>query len=85
MGGKLFEKEARMKCAICHNGQTFPSSISVMLERSGTTLVFKDVPADVCDNCGEEYVSSETNAQLLSKAEKAVERGVEIELLRFAA
>ena len=85
MAGWFFKKEALMKCAICRNGETRSSFISVMLQRSGTTLVFKDVPAEVCENCGEEYVSSEINAELLRKAEKAIERGVDLELLRFAA
>lgn len=74
-----------MKCAICRNGQTTAAKITVVLERSGTTLVFKDVPADVCDNCGEEYLSSEINRDLLQKANLAVGRGVDLELLRYAA
>jgi len=74
-----------MKCAICRNGQTSEAKITVVLERSGTTLVFKEVPADVCDNCGEEYLSSDTNQDLLEKARQSIERGVDLELLRYAA
>ena len=74
-----------MKCAICRNGITFSSSITIVLEKSGTTLVFKDVPAQVCDNCGEEYLSSDTNAVLLDKANKAASAGADLELLRYAA
>ncbi|MBN1980391.1 MAG: type II toxin-antitoxin system MqsA family antitoxin [Chitinivibrionales bacterium] len=74
-----------MKCAICRNGQTVQGTITIVMERSGTTVIIKDVPAEVCDNCGEEYISSDINKRLLEKAEKAIERGVDIELLRFAA
>jgi YgiT-type zinc finger domain-containing protein len=74
-----------MKCAICRNGETSPHTITVTLNRSGTTLVFKDVPADVCENCGEEYLNSETTRNLLNKAEKAIEHGSDFELLRYAA
>jgi hypothetical protein len=28
------------------------------------TLVVKDVPAQVCDNCGEEYVDADVTARL---------------------
>ncbi len=74
-----------MKCAICRNGETFSGTISVLLEKNETTLIFKDVPAQICDNCGEEYVSSEVNNTLLKKAHEAELKGVEIELLRYAA
>jgi YgiT-type zinc finger domain-containing protein len=74
-----------MRCPICRNGETAPGTTTVVLERSGTTLVFKGVPAEVCEECGEEYLSEETNRNLLRKAEDAVERGVDLELLRYAA
>jgi len=74
-----------MKCAICRNGQTVDGFITVTLESDQTTLVFKNVPAGVCENCGEEYLSADTNRALLRKAQEAVARGVDLELLRFAA
>lgn len=74
-----------MKCAICRNGYTVNGNITVVLERGLSTVVIKNVPAKVCENCGEEYLSEETNRQLLKKAKEAVDRGVELELLRFAA
>lgn len=74
-----------MKCAICRNGETSTGYITVLLERGETTLVFKNVPAQVCENCGEEYLPSETNKALLQKANDAVERGVDFEMLRYAA
>lgn len=74
-----------MKCTICRNGETSSAKITVVLERSGTTLIFREVPAEVCENCGEEYLASATNNELLRKAEQAVQKGVDLELLRFAA
>lgn len=74
-----------MKCAICMHGETQNGHITVVLEKENTTLVFKNVPAEICENCGEEYLSSETNANLLTKANEAVNRGVDLELLRYAA
>ena len=46
-----------MKCAICHNGKTEKGNTTVVLERDQTTLVYKNVPANICNNCGEEYIS----------------------------
>ena len=74
-----------MKCAICRNGTTDDGYITVTLERHQTTFIFKRVPAHVCDNCGEEYVSAETNKTLLQKAETMLENGVTLEMLNFAA
>ena len=54
-------------------------------KRSKRLLHIKKVPAQVCENCGEEYLSSQTNNDLLKKAQDAVERRVDFEMLRFAA
>jgi len=79
------QEKYSMKCAICRNGQTVEGHITVVLEREQSTLVFKNVPAQICENCGEEYLSADINRKLLQKAEDAVYRGVDLELLRFAA
>jgi YgiT-type zinc finger domain-containing protein len=74
-----------MTCVICKHGQTHPQAVSVTLERGPLTLVFKSVPADVCENCGEQYVSSQTSTRLLEEAEKAAAAGVQVEVRAFAA
>ena len=74
-----------MKCAICRNGKTIHGFATVVLDRHQTTIVFKRVPAQICDNCGEEYISSEVNQALQRHAEKEYKRGVTIELLDYAA
>ncbi len=74
-----------MRCAICQNGETVEGYVTIVLERDQTTLVFKKVPAMICDNCGEEYVSAEVNKVLLSRAREELERGVVLEMLNFAA
>jgi len=74
-----------MKCHICNNGQTQSGLVTVTLERGNVTLVYKAVPAQVCENCGEEYISSETTARLLQQAEAAVRAGVEVEVKAYMA
>jgi hypothetical protein len=54
-------------------------------ERGDTTVILKQVPADVCDNCGEYYLSDPITTKVLEKAEAAVASGTEVEILRFAA
>ena len=74
-----------MKCAICRNGNTEDGYATVILERDKTTLVFKHVPAKICDNCGEEYISSDVNKTLLRHAREELKRGITLEMLDFAA
>ncbi len=72
-----------MKCLICKNGETRSGKATVTLERDETTLVIKGVPADVCANCGEEYVGEDITARLLSAAEEAAEKGVQVDVRQY--
>ncbi|MCZ6780076.1 MAG: type II toxin-antitoxin system MqsA family antitoxin [Nitrospirae bacterium] len=74
-----------MRCVICKNGETRSGKATVTLEREGTTLVIKGVPAEVCDNCGEEYVDEATTARLLKTAEQAAEAGVQVDIRQYVA
>jgi len=74
-----------VKCVICKQGETRPGEMTVTLQRGDTTIIFKDVPAEICENCGEYYLSEEITEQVLSRAEEAVKSGAEVEILRFAA
>jgi YgiT-type zinc finger domain-containing protein len=61
-----------MKCVVCHHGDTKPGMTTVTFHRDGRTLVVNEVPADVCENCGEAYVAEDVTGQLL---EISVEAG----------
>ncbi len=74
-----------MKCAICNNGTTAEGQATVTLERGATTVVFRSVPADVCQNCGEEYICDDVAARLLALAEEAAVNGVQIDVRSFQA
>jgi YgiT-type zinc finger domain-containing protein len=74
-----------MQCLICKHGFTRPGHVTVTLQRGESTIIFKHVAADVCENCGEYYLSEEVTEKLLQRAEQAVKNGVEVEILRFAA
>ena len=73
-----------MKCAICKQGETKPRKTTLALEREHTTVVFKHVPAAVCGNCGEAYISEEISAKLLEAAEAAVRSGVLVDVREYA-
>jgi len=74
-----------MNCLICKQGELRAGSVTVTLERGTTTLVFKQVPAQVCENCGEAYVDEAISAQLLQAAAAAHAAGVQVEVRAFAA
>ena len=74
-----------MTCAICKQGRPTPGHATVTLQRGACTVIFKGVPANVCDNCGEYYLSEPLTADLLARAEAAVAKGAEVEILRYAA
>jgi len=74
-----------MNCVICKQGQTRAGLATVTLEREGAIVVFKRVPAEVCENCGEYYLSDEVTGDLLERAEEAIANGAEVEIRRYAA
>ena len=74
-----------MECVLCKHGETRPGTATVTLERGETIVVTKNVPADVCENCGEYYLSESVANTVMARAEEAVKNGAESEILRYAA
>ena len=74
-----------MKCVVCKMAETRSGTTTVSLERRGATLVFKDVPAQVCPNCGEDYVGDAVAAALLQSAEEMVASGAQVDIRSYAA
>lgn len=72
-----------MKCIICKHGETRPGTASIMLEREGTTIMIRDVPAEICETCGEVYHSEEVTSVLLKQAEQAYREGIDVEVRRY--
>ena len=74
-----------MRCLICKHGETYPGKTTVTLLRGETVVIIKDVPAQVCENCGEYYLEVAITDRVLLMAEEAVKKNAEVEILRFAA
>lgn len=74
-----------MKCVICKQGETRKGTATVTLERDYMILVFRRVPAEVCEVCGEEYVDEQTTAHLLEAAEEASRAGVQVDIREYVA
>jgi YgiT-type zinc finger domain-containing protein len=74
-----------MQCVICRHGITKPGLITVTLQREDCIVILKSVPTEICDNCGEYYLNESVTEEVLNKAEDAVSKGAEVEILRYAA
>lgn len=74
-----------MRCVICKTGEVASGETTVVMHRNETSVIIKNVPADICQTCGEYYLSDEMTEQVLKLAESASVKGAEVEILRFAA
>lgn len=74
-----------MICTVCKHGTLAPGAATIALSRGESTVVIKAVPADVCENCGEYYLSDPIATRVYAIADAAVRSGAEVEILRFAA
>lgn len=62
-----------MKCLICKNDQTEPGTTIMPIERDEKILLITDIPANVCTNCGEPYLSEETAREVEQVAQEMME------------
>jgi len=72
-----------MDCVICKNGSTNPGFVTVTLENNRSVVIIRDVPAQVCINCGHYYLTDEHTEEVLSMAQESVRKGIEIEVTHF--
>jgi YgiT-type zinc finger domain-containing protein len=68
---------------ICKHGETIQGTTTVTLEKGSSTIVFKDVPALICDNCGEKYVDEKITKDLLKSAADIIKSGAEVDIRKF--
>lgn len=62
-----------------------PGEATITLVRGPMTLVVRRIPAQICDNCGEEYVDQEVTLRLAAIAEEAERSGVQVDVRDFVA
>ena len=54
------------------------------VERGSTVVIVRDVPAEVCDTCGEDYLDSEVAAAIETLLVNAARAGVRLEDREYA-
>ncbi|NOT04367.1 MAG: type II toxin-antitoxin system MqsA family antitoxin [Anaerolineales bacterium] len=65
-----------MICIICRQTDLIDGFTSIPLERDEFRLLIRNIPAQVCPNCGEAIVDEVAAIRLLDKAESIFEQGV---------
>ena len=76
-----------MICVICKNGETKPGVTTSTLQRDSTIIFVRDIPAEVCNNCGEAYMDSQTVVRLhnMSPENSEHDDDVDVVVLKYAA
>jgi len=74
-----------MNCTTCKNGTMEEGKVTVTLQRGQSVVVIKNVPALVCENCGDYTLSETVTVRVMEIAEQAVLNNAEIEVLQYAA
>jgi len=74
---------------MCHAGALRKASAggttTLTMERGQATIVFKGVPADVCNTCGEAFVDEDISEDVYQQAEAAIEAGAHFDVRYYKA
>ena len=52
------------KCFVCKHNVIKPGTTNKMFETDGRFIIIKDIPALICENCGEIYFETEVIKRL---------------------
>jgi YgiT-type zinc finger domain-containing protein len=72
-----------MNCVLCRNGVTQKGFVTVTLEKNNSIILLKNVPAEICSNCGHYYLSKEMTTEVLQKGNEAIVKGAELEIVNL--
>ncbi len=72
-----------MKCFVCRFGEIEPGVTTYNLNHDPMTLVVKNVPASVCDSCGEGHLEPEVSVRLQEIVKEARTAGVEFMVRKY--
>lgn len=73
---------ASVNCIICKS-KLAKSRINHILDNMGRIVIIKNVPANVCGQCGEYYVDNDTAMRLEAIAQELLNNKAEILVLNY--
>ena len=72
-------------CVVCKSGEVRTGTTTLTVERGKMTVVLKEIPARVCDSCGEAYFDEMTTVRIETIVEQLQRSGVEVAVQEFVA
>lgn len=75
--------EIDMKCPICKLGKMQDGFTQVVLTRRNATVIFRNVPARICDDCGEYYLDEQIAQDLYNRADNCFTSGQEVAIVDY--
>ena len=72
-----------MKCVICKTGTMFEGQVTVTLEKNGSIILIKEVPAHICDVCEHYYLDESVTEEVLKRGKEGLSKGAELEVLKL--
>lgn len=74
----------RRSCAMCR-GSLGPGKTTHSFVRGTRVLVIRDIPAEICGDCGEAYLSDETVDRLQEQIARLEAMDAEVSVTRYQA
>jgi len=72
-----------MNCPLCKSKMVEETTVLTFKMEGSQILVIKDVPALICDQCGEEFVDIQTSRNVEKQVNKAVADGISMGFLSY--
>ena len=72
-----------MRCVRCEDEETVDSETTVAFGKNGVAFLFRHVPAMVCPECGEEYLSEKIQDRLTDITNRCLQPEQSINIYDF--
>lgn len=77
------QKSSDMNCVICKSGTMNEGTVTVKLEKNGSIILIKEVPAYICDICDHYYLDETIAEEVLKRGNDGLSKGTELEVLKL--
>ena len=71
-----------MECFMC-KGELIEKKVNYMVDLEKTIIIIKDVPAKVCDQCGEQYFDDETSQNIEKIVNRLKDLSTEVTIINY--
>ena len=78
-----FPVNGERSCFLCRNDELKPGVTNTSITRGDVTVVVKGVPAEICSNCGEPYLTPTVSKRLKDEFKDAEKAGVEFMVRKY--